>query len=380
MAFRVHGIKQLQHETIQVSFVVRTDSSLLARKLLEKYNILLLSLTEYTHNIESFGDIRAKVAWWFDGIILVLEEPSLEVACEKLLSLWLHLVEINSFSHPIPKEQMQSLLDIILSHIQEHQAINKEVQEKKQEAQKKIYLDPKLEKAKQATERIFQRLLLLEPQLTFLPTKELSYIKVLKDELKKLRMGNNYEKIFDVAGQLLRRMLDAEQTLLLTKNNNTSIVPWSVVTEKDVELQEVSLLYAKQKKLLGFNISLFTDDYALFGNISLFWRFLQKDFLALFRKPEVCLYYIYDLLLLFVSLLLIFAGGFVIYNFLWPTLDRLESFRLEAMKIWVLGLLLRIGSFWKKMNIYRLIFLFLAIWISYWILTKLIIINFALVP
>ncbi len=120
---------------------------------------------------------------------------------------------------------MQSLLDIILSHIQEHQAINKEVQEKKQEAQKKIYLDPKLEKAKQATERIFQRLLLLEPQLTFLPTKELSYIKVLKDELKKLRMGNNYEKIFDVAGQLLRRMLDAEQTLLLTKNNNTSIVP-----------------------------------------------------------------------------------------------------------------------------------------------------------
>ncbi len=100
-----------------------------------------------------------------------------------------------------------------------------------------------------------------------------------------------------------------------------------------MELQEVSLLYAKQKKLLGFNISLFTDDYALFGNISLFWRFLQKDFLALFRKPEVCLYYIYDLLLLFVSLLLIFAGGFVIYNFLWPTLDRLESFRLEAMKI-----------------------------------------------
>ncbi len=63
MAFRVHGIKQLQHETIQVSFVVRTDSSLLARKLLEKYNILLLSLTEYTHNIESFGDIRAKVVW-----------------------------------------------------------------------------------------------------------------------------------------------------------------------------------------------------------------------------------------------------------------------------------------------------------------------------
>jgi len=61
MTFRINGIKQKQTDTTPIVLVVETDSELLVRKLLEKYNILILSLTDYTTDPKLFGDVRAKI-------------------------------------------------------------------------------------------------------------------------------------------------------------------------------------------------------------------------------------------------------------------------------------------------------------------------------
>ena len=61
MTFRINGIKQKQTDSTQITLVAITDSSLLVRKLLEKYNILVLSINEYTQDPKTFGDVRAKI-------------------------------------------------------------------------------------------------------------------------------------------------------------------------------------------------------------------------------------------------------------------------------------------------------------------------------
>jgi hypothetical protein len=70
----------------------------------------------------------------------------------------LDILEINSFTNPIGKEAMQSLLESTLAHIQAKQVAEQQIIINQKEEQKKIYDDPKLTRAKSIVEWIFGRI------------------------------------------------------------------------------------------------------------------------------------------------------------------------------------------------------------------------------
>jgi hypothetical protein len=381
MTFRVNGIKQKQTDTTPIVLVVETDSELLVRKLLEKYNILVLSINEYTQDPKLFGNVRAKIKRWFDGITIVSEGSDVKVVCDNLLDLWLEITEINSYTKPLETEAIKALLDSSRIAIQMKQTTEMQAIQGKKEEKKKIYADPKLARAKVVVERIFERIpMLFESLKGQLESQEIKHIHTLQDDLKKLRMGNNYEKIRDLASEILEIMEHMEElTINLHPEQAHEIIKDSIVTDQDVQKEEMRLLYTQQKKALWAKISLLGNDYALFGKISLFWKFFQKDLVHLLMSPSTVLYYVHDTALVCVGFLLSMAGGFVVYNLLWPTVDNLDTFWFHLITWWILGLLLWLGSFWKKKSIGNLLLIYGVTILMYLLLIRLLTINFALV-
>lgn len=122
-------------------------------------------------------------------------------------------------------------------------------------------------------------------------------------------MGTNYEKIRDLAGEILLRMQNKEELFYRLHSENAKLViDGSVVTDQDVAREEMKLLYTQQRKFLGAKISVLTEQYALFGRASLWWIFFQKDIWRVISSPSTRLYYLYDTALLCVGLLLSMAG------------------------------------------------------------------------
>ena len=258
MTFRINGIKQKQTDATSIVLIVETDSELLVRKLLEKYTILVLSLSEYLDPPEKFGDIWAKVKRGFDGITVVSQGDSVENVCENLLDMGLDILEINSFSHPRDADDVKKILETARVTIQDRQVAQQQIIQTKKDEQKKIYNDPRLYRAKIVVERIFARMPIIIEQLKDqLSSQEIARIDSLQEDLKKLRMGNNYEKIRDLANEILLRMQDMEVSLLKLHPEQTNYqIPDSVVSDQDLQREETRLLYTQQRKALGARVSL----------------------------------------------------------------------------------------------------------------------------
>lgn len=380
MTFRVNGIKQKQSGNLPIVLVVDSDSSLLVRKLLEKYNILVLDISEYNQEIKTFGDVWVKVKWWFDGITLVSDDADIQNVCKNFLEIGLDIIEINSFAHPLSTGDMETLLETTRTLVDAETATEKQVIQTKKAEQKKIYNDPKLADAKEVVARIFGRIPILMQNLEWtMNGKSLKQISVRQEDLKKLRMGNNFEKIRDLAINLLALMWEWELVYFdQQKITSHPIFPNSVVMDSDFAREEMNLIYAQQRRLLGKLISVHLLDSSIGWNISIFLTFLQKDLFATFTNPTLVLYHLYDALLLCVIFLLSIAGSFVLYNLIWPLVDNLSIMWLPMIKIGCFGLLLWLGSFWKKKDIWNLILIGVLIALAYRLLTWLIITNFAL--
>ena len=381
MTFRINGIKQKQTDTTSIVLVVETDSELLVRKLLEKYNILVLSISDYTTDPKLFGDVWAKIKRWFDGITVVSEGTNVEEVCEKLLDLGLEIADINSFSKPLSKDIVDDMLATLGEKVKVKQTTEQQVISSKKEEQKKIYDDPKLARSKVIVEWIFGRIPMIIQGLEWqISSQEIKHIASLQEDLKKLRMGNNYEKIRDLAAEILVRMQQMEElTLTLHPEQAKYIIDGSIITDQDIQREEMKLLYTQQKKTLWAKVSLIGDDYALFGKLSLLRNFFQKDLRHMIGSPSTWMYYLHDTLLVCIWFLLSVAGGFIVYNLLWATLDNLSGLRLQLIRLWTLWLVLRIWSFWKKKNIGNLILLYGLTLLAYRLLIKLITTNFALI-
>lgn len=64
-------------------------------------------------------------------------------------------------------------------------------------------------------------------------------------------MGNNYEKIRDLATEMLTRMQHMEdQMLSLHPEQAMQVIDGSIVTDQDIAKEEMRLLYTQKKKLL----------------------------------------------------------------------------------------------------------------------------------
>ena len=81
--------------------------------------------------------------------------------------------------------------------------------------------------------------------------QELKKVSSLQEELRKLRMGNNYEKIRDVGKDLIAIIQDIDERHFLDLRSQAKIlIKDSEVTDIDLEKEETKESYILQLKKL----------------------------------------------------------------------------------------------------------------------------------
>jgi len=279
MTFGVNGIKQEKNEKHPLEILVCVDAPLLARKILEEHTILILSLKEFSPDKKTFGDIYFTIKQKFQEIDIVTKYTDIQEACNFFTFIGFDIIGINSYSKPLSQKEV----DIIIATAKS-KAVNKETQvreqiEEMESAEKKIYADEKLQSAKKIIARVFEKVdETTKRSASMLSVLESKKLAALSEELKKLRMGTNFEKIREVIQDIFTMLESINYRYFKSiRNANDTISPESLVTYSDVDKQQERMENVKILKSLGAKISFKNQDYATFGSSAIYRKFLQKD-------------------------------------------------------------------------------------------------------
>jgi len=157
MTFSVNGIKQEKNEKYNVEMLVCVDASLLARKILEEHNILILSLKEFPTDKKTFGDIYFTIKQNFQDIEIVTKYTDMQEVANFFTFIGFDIRHINSYSKLISQEDMDIIIGKAQADAASKKAKEKEDIEKIEVAEKKVYEDVKLESAKKIIVRVFEK-------------------------------------------------------------------------------------------------------------------------------------------------------------------------------------------------------------------------------
>lgn len=281
MTFSVNGIKQEKNEKYNIEILVCVDAPLLARKILEEHNILILSLKEFPTDKKTFGDIYFTIKNNFQEIDIVTTYTDIQAACNFFMFIGFDIDNINSFSKPLSQKEV----DTVIANGQADAAIKKADVRKqlleKETEERKVYEDVHLESAKKIVERVFEKVDETTKRATGqISNQDRKQLATLVEELKKLRMGTNFEKIRETIEDIFKLLEKINDEYFASiQNPNDTISAESLITKVDVDKELERMENIKILKSLGAHISLKNKDYSRFGSSAIYWKFLQKDFL-----------------------------------------------------------------------------------------------------
>jgi len=380
MTFSVNGIKQEKNEKHPLEILVCVDAPLLARKILEEHTILILSLKEFSPDKKTFGDIYFTIKQKFQEIDIVTKYTDIQEACNFFTFIGFDIIGINSYSKPLSQKEV----DIIIATAKSN-AVNKETQvreqiEEMESAEKKIYADEKLQSAKKIIARVFEKVdETTKRSASMLSVLESKKLAALSEELKKLRMGTNFEKIREVIQDIFTMLESINYRYFKSiRNANDTISPESLVTYSDVDKQQERMENVKILKSLGAKISFKNQDYATFGSSAIYRKFLQKDLRLKLSNIWWWLYGLYDIVELVLIIIIALLGVYTIANQLY--LFSINSFWLafSLLNIGIRGLVLFVARYCRNTFIGRLLVLIVLAVLLHYTLMRGVTSNFAL--
>lgn len=296
MTFSVNGIKQDKNEKTTIEILICVDDPLLARKILEEHSILILSLNEFSADKKTFGDIYFSINQNLQKIDIVTKYVDIQEACNFFMFIGFDITVINSFSKPLSQKEVDTIIANGQAEAASKKAdVWKNIIEKETE-ERKVYEDAHLESAKKIIVRVFEKVDETNKrsagQISLQDKKQLT---AFVEELKKLRMGTNFEKIRETIQDIFTLIEKLNTQYYASIQTSTTISPESLVTPVDVDKELDRMENIKILKSLHAHISLKNQDYATFGSSAIFRKFLQKDFLLKLSDIPSLLYRLYDI-------------------------------------------------------------------------------------
>lgn len=380
MTFSVNGIKQEKNNKYPVEMLICEDVLPSVRKFLEQKNILILSLKAFTPDKATFGDIYLTTTQDDKDIDIVTKYVDIQEAANFFTFIGFDIKRINRFSKPLSQKEIDNIIDTAKKDAEQKISKMSQQREEEEQVQKKIYEDAHLESAKKIVVRVFEKITITTIRsantLSLQDKKQLSFFT---DELKKLRMGTNFEKIREIIEQIFQLIQKIDTTYYASLPvPPQTIFSESLITSIDVERELERLENIKILKSLGAHISLKNQDYATFGASAIFRKFLQKDLLHKLSNLSSIFSSLYDIgefvFVIAVSLLGIYTVANEVYLFS----DKQFGLAFSLISVGIWWLILFSARYFRNKNIGRLLILLGLAFIIHYLLMWLVTTNFAL--
>ncbi len=360
--------------------LVCVDASLLVRKILEQRHIMILSLKEFTGDKQTFGDIYFTIDLNYQDIEIVTKYDNIQEAANFFSFIGFELANINSYTTPLPRDQVVAIILQAQTVASDRRAAVQEEIKKIEAQEKKVYRNEDLEIAKKVIMRVFEKIdETTKRSAGTIGIIEMKKIQSLTEELRKLRMGTNFEKIRDTIQELFVMLdtIDAERYASI-QNPNDTILPESLVTKVDVEKELNMMENIKILKSLGAKIELKNQDYAALGSSAIFWKFFQKDFLHKASNLSWLLYNLYDILEFILLIVVALLGVYTLANDLWLFSPSQYGFAFSMISVGARGLVVYMVRKLRSTAVSRLIWIGAAAIVLHYIVMRVITTNFAL--
>ena len=392
MTFIVNGIKEGSEKKYNVEFLLWVDSVLLAKKILEETGIIVLSLKEFKSKSssvqegEDFGNIYFSIYFLQQEVKLVAKfDGDIKSACMFFFNIGFDIVDINSFINPLPKDEVKKI-------VEESKAENqKKIEEEKKktlktiEKEREVYADKRLETDKTIIEWTFAK---IEQTINLtkwcISGKELKKLKDKEDEIKKLKLWTNHERIKELIEEIMTMLENMENDYYLAnKDQEKRIFPDSIITDMDTEKEIKKLQKVEKLKEIWGKIKSNEQDYIILGKYTIFQKFLIKDIIYLFKTPKHLaniIYNAYDLVEMGIMCIAILITIYTITDivFLFSGTTTYDYLYQTLIKYGLVGLLIFGSRFLRKKNIPILILLIPWIIVLYYIIINFINNNFSI--
>lgn len=386
MTFIINTIKEGFNKKYNVEFVLWVDSPLLAKKIMEEFGIIVLSMKEYKEPEKDLKNITLTFPYLQQEIKVTTQyDWTLSEACKFFLMLWFPITYINSTTTPVTEEEVNKIVENWILENKKEQEAQQEAIEEKEVAAKKIYDDPKLKIDKEIIDRIFKKIEEIVPiSEGIISWKELKELREKEDELKKLKLWTNHERIKELVQEIINT-LEKTQTIYCQnhKDEQIKLIPESVTTNFDLnKWLDTRDKVVRLKELWG-KIKPNEQDYLTLGKYALYPKLLFKDIKYRFSSAShitEMVYNAYDLREMAIAFILIQSSFWMVANILFLRSDSLvyDYFYWLFISLWLIWLLSRWARYLRKKNLAILIGLIPAIIIAYYILMAIINNNFSL--
>lgn len=280
MFFRAVGMKEISKKIYNLDVLVESDSNDFVKELLHDHGVVVLDVTEYPSEASAFGNVWVTISYQDQEVNIISNLNNLRMLAHKFIIMWFDVKAINFLSgHKLDEKVATELLTIVKRDVDMENDMNKNISQEEEKQEENVYRDEELERtlavAAWQINDINNKIYTIWSSMS---SKDVKDIRTMEQELWKLRMWRNMDKIVELLEKVLIKALEIKQKYLATQRPHQKlIIRWSVVTDVDVQSELNILDKAKNISRIGKARTFDDQFYGIFGFAGVQMKFLWKD-------------------------------------------------------------------------------------------------------
>ena len=338
MIFHVVAIRELFWKNYSIDLLFFGLSEERIRDILREYKLVALQLYEYKEEkVKDYWKIKVLIKFEWKEYKLLSNATDIDWIAYWLSVIWFNIENINYVQNWIDQEVVNGILSTAKSEAEQRLKEQKQAIAKKEEEDARLLDEKKREKYQIEINKLLSNIQkLTERAKSVVPQEKLKTLFRQWQELSKLKMWRNFEKISSLLEKTYSNYSDLEQQYLASLKASRIQVAGSNVSDTYVISEIQKLEKAKWlTNLWSTNVSDVLK--ASFGWILMYLKFLKKDFAEKLKSfPQYTSKMFSDILLWLILL----------ETFSWFYFSLSKVLYYNNMNDYVYVMLVNFGVFW----------------------------------
>lgn len=340
MFFRAVGMKEIAKKTYNIDILVESDSSNSVKEMLHSLNIVVLDVAEYPWDASSFWSAGVVISYDGNDINIISNLNNLRMLAHKFIMMGFEVKSINFLDGRKLNDRVAAeVLTLAKRDVEMEQTMTKDLWQEEEKQEENVYRDEELERtlsvAQWQINDINDKIYSIWASVS---SKDLKDIRSMEQELGKLRMWRNMDKIIDLLEKVLIKALEIKQKYLSSQRpHERLVIEGSGLTDVDVQSELNILDKAKNISKIGKARTFDDQFYGIFGFAGIQMKFLWRDIVRKITDVENMLSVMFEFLHYLILFVLLICIMDIRFKNLW---------RWSEMNAYLYVILIMCGVWW----------------------------------
>jgi len=350
MIFHVVAIRELFWKNYSIDVLFFWLSEERVRDVLREYKLVALEIYEYKkEKVENYWKLKILIEFEWQDIRLLSNATDLEGIAYWLSVLWFNIKNINNVGNDqIEQAEIDKILNKAKSDAKEWLTEQENIIAQKEKKEEELLDEKKWEKYRLEIDKLLKNIeKLVNDAKNDVPKEKLNKLFKQWQELSKLKMWRNLEKIASFLEATYNIYSDTEQEYLAKKQASRINVSWSDISDTYVISEIQKLEKAKWlTNVWSTNISDVLN--ANFWVFSMYFKFIKRDFINKIKNFSQDFPKIFDDILIGLFFLTVFSALYFLWGKISYSQNTNDYVYVMLIHFWVFWLVLYIANFIKK--------------------------------